>query len=136
MTRSDAIEYLASRYSDLERQTSTEQADSPLGYKTVLDVALRDLEFAEEDLATAEVESADARAFLALLDYHAVYRFYTILSALGNISIDGITINYAQTIRQLEALLRRLEERLGALGIIAGGNANELGEINLDYLQP
>jgi hypothetical protein len=139
MTRTDAAVHLHLTYSALESRLTC--FSGPDGYGTVINSALRDLGFAESDLATAVVPDEDVSGYLALLDYYALRKFLQAAVVLTNTTIDGVPINRGQIVENIKFLLTDATNRAVSGGWLTPPEVvpvieMELGAINLDYLEP
>ena len=131
--------YLTQQYRELAADAKFDTQQTSDAYDNAIDMALRYLNFAESDLATADVQQSDTLKYLALLDYFALERFSVLLAARFDVSFPGpVSAKRSQEFSQVGALLNRAENKLSSLGINIGanGNAMQVGFFNLDFLEP
>jgi hypothetical protein len=137
--RTAATSYLTQQFRELTTDAKFDTSQTTAAYDNAIDMSLRYLGVAESDLATADVAQSDVLKYLALLDYHALERFNTLLSVRFDVSFPGpVSAKRSQEFSQVGALLNRAENKLASLGIAIGanGNAMQAGYFNLDFLEP
>lgn len=137
MDRTAATTYLTSEFGELAtdaRLTGPQIADA---YSTAIDMALRQLGFAETDLATAVVGDAMVLSYLALLQYYALKRYARILSLRFDVNVSGaMQAMRSQAYGQVQALLADAEETVLNYGFDVKGTAFQLGRLTLDFNEP
>jgi hypothetical protein len=137
--RTAATNYLTQQYRELATDAKFTTQQTTDAYDNAIDMSLRYLGVAESDLATADVQQSDTLKYLALLDYHALERFNTLLSIRFDVSFPGpVSAKRSQEFQQVGALLNRAENKLSSLGINIGANGQGMqsGFFNLDFLEP
>jgi len=136
MNRSEALAYLASEYKTLASVAEIEESDSAIGYKNVINSALRELGYTESDLATTECDyTASVKNYTALLDYYALRRLTRVLATKIDYSIDGQSHKEQQIYAQAKELLEEATIIVTALGFNVGtANSMTFGTLNLDFL--
>jgi hypothetical protein len=139
MDRTAATNYLEQMYRELATDAKFTTDQTTAAYDNAIDMSLRKLNFAESDLATADVVQSDVQKYYALLDYYMLERFNTLLSVRFDVSFPGpVSAKRSQAFNQVSVLLARAENKLATLGIVIGasGESAQFGFINLDFLEP
>jgi hypothetical protein len=140
MTRTQAAAYLESQYSNLRKEILQALTDaSATGYGPDIDQALRKLDVVEADLATATVEDADVRVFLALCDYYCLRRMArraaTKVDLPDTFAREGS--GRESISRNVRELLKEAKATLDSMGISLGDDdAWQMIRLNLDFVEP
>jgi hypothetical protein len=136
MDRSAALTYLTQNFRELATEVQFTDEQRSDAYSAAMDMSLRDLGYAESDLSAADVEQANVRKYLALLDYYALKRFSRVLSTRVAVSLPGPVSKQAnQAFAQVQALLAQAKQELADLGVDIGGTASfKFGRLNLGFL--
>lgn len=139
MTRTDSAVYLHMTYAALEQRLVCFQGGD--GYAGVINAALRDLGFAESELATAVVPDEDVPVYLPLLDYYALRKYLLAAATLTNTVIDGVPINRGALMENVKMLYEDARRRAVSTGYLPDTTAPivvdmETGRLNLDFLEP
>lgn len=139
MDRTSAVAYLTEEFAELATDAKFTSTQTTNAYDTAIDNALRKLDFAETDLATADVAQADVQKYLKLLEYFALKRFSRLLAIRFDVEAGNkaIVASRSQAFRMVEQLVEETREELAVLGIVIGGSQTfEMGRVNLDFLEP
>lgn len=137
MDRTSATTYLTNEYAGLMTEIGFNSGQIAVAYSTAADMALRQLGFAEVDLATADVAQADILGYLALLNYYALRRIQRDLAIRVDVTIAGqITATRSKAAVQVKALLDDARMEAEALGFSITKPAMAAGRFTLDYLEP
>jgi hypothetical protein len=148
ITRSDAATYLHSQFVTLAREVGQTGTDDDIdGYGPDIDAALRRMDVAESDLASATVADTDRTAFYALCDYYCLSRMARRLTTRvdsGALVDEG---NRQKVFENVKALLEGAAALLEQLGYSAGAGAGDGGtgsvpsiwgwvDFNTDWVEP
>ncbi len=136
MDRNTATNYLSEEYSDLAVETGWSAGTISLAYAVVLDQSLRQLGYQETDLPTSNVDQVNVIAYMALLDYYALFRYAKFFAMRTDVVVQGaLSTRRQQASASVQALLLRAERRLTQLGL---GPVQQMqaGRYNLDFLEP
>jgi hypothetical protein len=139
MDRTAATTYLTSEFSDIAKGAKFTTAQIDTAYATAINNALRQLDYAETDLATADVEQVNIKKYIALLEYFALKRFLKPYGTKYDVKVGSgaVDASKSQAFDMLRQLFADAEADLARLGIPLGGLASfEMGRINLDFLEP
>jgi hypothetical protein len=134
--RPTATNYLSEEYQDLAIETGWAAGTITAAYNVVLDQSLRQLGYAETDLPTANVDQVNVIAYMALLDYYALYRYAKFFAIRTDVVVQGaLSTKGSQTMVAVQHLLDKAEKRLIQLGF---GPVQQMqaGRYNLDFLEP
>ena len=136
MDRVAAVALLSSEYQELVAETklTTEQTSS--AYNNAVDMALRQLGYAETDLATAA--PSQSIPYIALLNYYALKRFVRLLSPRFDVNIAGsLQASRSQAFSHVRGLLEDAETECINLGFTLGGKIGfQMGRVELDFNEP
>jgi hypothetical protein len=132
------VTYLTTEFAELATYAQFDVSQIATAYSTATDMALRQLGYPEDVLATTVVPQAQVMSYLALLTYHALRRFARLLSVQFTVTLSGsVQAMRNQAFQQVSALLAQAEQDLVALGVdLAGAKSFQLGRLNLDFLEP
>lgn len=137
MNRSAAATYLSNEYITLCTEVGFDTTIYSPIYSTAIDMALRQLGFAEADLATADVGQSDVLNYLALLNYYTLRRFARDLAIRVDVNIAGsVQAARSQAAKQVQVLLADAKAEVEALGFSISKPAMAAGRLTLDYLEP
>lgn len=139
MDRASALAYLTSQYAELATYAKFTSGQVTAAYNVALDMSLRYLDYAEADLASADVTQANTLKYLALLEYFALDRFSKLLSIQFDVTLPGpVQAARSQAFKNVMTLKAQAEMKLSQLGIDIGGNGQtmQMGRLNLDFLEP
>ena len=136
LTRADAATYLAGRYGTLASAVGVGNADDADGWADAINDALLASAVDYPDLATATVEDADGRDFLALLRYAALRRLAEAASIQFSVTLPGgLAAQRGQVFAAINALLARAEAEVQRLGLLDGSTVEVL-RVTTDFLEP
>jgi hypothetical protein len=137
MDRAESIVYLT-KFTKIATVAGCDPADVAGGFGQAIDSALRELEFEETELADADVEDADARAYLALLDYYALKLLKVYLSTDVDIRTSGgdsqIDKKRSQAFAMVNELLADAREEVKSLGYL--DSDFQMVALNTNYIEP
>lgn len=137
MDRASAKAWLTEKFRELSVYAKFTSGQIDSAYSWAIDMSLRQLKFAEADLATADVSDADVLKYLACINYYALDRFATLSTPkydakVGSGAADASRSQVFEMIQQLKA---QASLELTQYGINIGGSASfEMGAINLGFL--
>lgn len=137
MDRTSATTYLTNEFSDLAKGAKFTSTQISTAYAIAIDNALRQLDYAETDLATADVEQVNIKKYIALLEYFALKRFLKPYGTKVDVKAGSgaVDARKSQAFEMLRQLFADAEADLARLGIPLGGLASfEMGSINLGFL--
>ena len=139
MNRTDASAYLTEEYRELATDAKFSDDQTTAAYNTAIDMSLRQLGFAEADLASADTVQADTLKYLALLNYYALVRFSRLLSIRFDVKAGNgaIEASRSQAFKAVSELMEQAAMDLQQYGISVGGSGSfTLGRMTLDFLEP
>jgi hypothetical protein len=139
MDRTAASTYLTEEYRDLADEAGFTSDQTTSAYSVATDMALRQLSYAEADLATADVPQTNILKYIALLNYYALNRFSKLFVKEVDFSAGSGAINTkdSQVFAQLQQLQAIAAQELASYGIDVGSASTyRMGRINLDFLEP
>jgi hypothetical protein len=137
MDRTAATTWLTSEFADLATEANFSGGQLTTAYSVVVDMALRQLGFTEDVLATTDVPQAQVMSYLALLGYYALKRFARLFATRVAVALPGPTsAQRQQAFAQVNALLEQAEQDLIKLGVDIGDSTWQMGRVNLDFLEP
>ncbi len=139
MDRATATTYLTNEYVDLATDSKFTSGQISTAYSTAIDNSLRQLGYAETDLATADVDQTNVKKYLALLEYFTLKRFLRLYSLKFNVKAGSgaVDASRSQAFEQIRQLLGDAEADLARLGIPLGGiQSFEMGRLTTDILEP
>ncbi len=134
--RPTATNYLQEEYQDLATETAWASGTITSAYNVVLDQSLRQLGYQETDLPTANVDQTNVIAYMALMDYYALFRYAKFFATRMDVTVaPNISAKHSQVASNVNMLLAKAEKRLTQLGI---GPVQQMqaGRYNLDFLEP
>lgn len=129
MTRADVVAYLASVILVPLREAGVEAEDSAGNLKEPLDTTLREMGYAESELATAIPD--DTLAYLALAEYNALGLTLSRLADRMDVGVDGDSFRLNQVFANVEKLMEKAKARVVQFGIGA-----DIFLLDLNYLTP
>lgn len=137
MNRSEAMDYLTDAHLEIATEAGFDENRTLIAYKTVIDHALRLLDYTEGELSSADTTSAETPAYLAALDYYALSRFARVFAIRTDTSVSGaLSVSQSQAFTQVSQLVEDARQRLVSLGVDPAGESMQIGRINLDFLEP
>ncbi|GCE49195.1 hypothetical protein EI42_06002 [Thermosporothrix hazakensis] len=140
MDRTAALSFLQQEYRELAIEAKFTPEQTADAYSTAIDMSLRHLGVAEQDLPTASVAQADTLKFIALLNYYALKRFSRLLAIRFDVELPGpVKASRSQAFDRVQMLLKDAEAELAGLDIQVGGQTTQgfqLGRLQLDFLEP
>jgi hypothetical protein len=137
MNRSSATTYLTTEYQELASEAAFSAQQLSDCYNLAMDMALRQLGYAEEDLPTADVSEPHILGYLALLGYYTLRRFERLLAIRVDVNIAGnLQAMRSQAAKQVKLLLDDARQECTALGFAIGTAAVTAGRFTLDFLEP
>lgn len=142
MDRAAATTYLTEEYRELAADAKFDSGQTTSAYNTAIDMSLRQLGIAEEDLSAYDVAQSDTLKYLALLNYYALVRFARLLSIRFDVKAGqgAIEASRSQAFAAIQQLKDEAAAELATFGIIVGAEAAggfyQIGRLNLDFLEP
>lgn len=135
ITRSDVASYLDEQFASFA--TAIGQNPAPTtGYKPDIDNALRAMDVAESDLATATVADGKRKDIFVLSTYYAALRMWRRLGDRVNTSTGTVSYNFDGQRKQAKEIMDDAKVRCAALGYDVSGGAWSVGTMTLDFLEP
>lgn len=137
MDRDAANLYLTNEYAELATDAKFTSDQLTTAYNTAIDMSLRWLDYAETDLATADVTQANVLKYIGLLNYFALKRFQRLLAIRTDVKIANraLDVSRSQAFTAVSKLLDTAEQDLEGLGISIK-NSFEMGRVTLDFQEP
>ncbi len=136
MDRPTATAYLTEEFADLALETGWASGTLAFAYSVAIDQSLRQLGYAESDLASADVLQVQVVPYIALLDYFALKRYAKFFSLRVDTTVQGaLSAKRQQTFASVKALLDMAERRCIQLGVGPVENI-VAGRFTLDFLEP
>jgi hypothetical protein len=137
MDRAESIVYLT-KFTKLATAAGCDPADVAGGFGQAVDSALREMEYTESELADADVEDTDTRAYLALLDYYTLKLLKVYLSTDVDIRTSGadsqIDKKRSQAFQMVTDLLADAREEVKSLGYL--DSDFQMVALNTNYIEP
>jgi hypothetical protein len=133
------LNYLLAEYAELATDSGLSDVQFTTAYTTAIDMALRQLGYAESDLPTTDVPQPQIASYLALLHYYALKRYARVFALRVNVSMAGVlSVSREAAATQVKTLLDDAEKEVVALGFPVGEHAVafSLGRMGLDFLEP
>lgn len=136
MDRTAALTYISDEYTAIAIEAGVTLTDTGPGFKSAIDNALRELLFAETDLATADVPEGQAKDYVNLLDYFALKKLAQALAIYADVRVDapGVEKKKSQIYANVVKLLTAAQDGVEQLGYLGSRLSN--GFVNFDYIEP
>jgi len=136
--RSTALTYLTNEFAELAADAGFSSGQTTTAYNIALDMSLRQLGYAEIDLATTDVGQSNILNYLSLMTYYALKRFARLLALRVDTTVGmQLQAKRSQAAIQVKALLDDAEAEVIAKGFQVGPvPAFALGRMNLDFMEP
>lgn len=138
IARSVAVNYLNANYSNFA--TLIGQAlttDAPTGWGPDIDNALRELGYAEADLASAAVDETKRKDYFVLLDYFAAKRFWAQASALADVRLGPQSESYGKVMDAAQALMKNAAAGASVLGYSLEDDSTwQYAQFPTDHIEP
>lgn len=139
MNRTSATTWLAERYRELVTYAKFTSQNTTDAYNGALDMALRQLGYAESALSTADVPDSSVLKYLALLRYYALDRFATLLTVQFDVEAGqgAIKATRSQAYKAVLSEKSQAAAELTQYGINVGSvESFQMGRVTLDFLEP
>lgn len=138
MTRANATAFVAGVYAQQLTEAGLTAADDAANLGPVIDEALLTLGTSYDDLATAEVASADVRGYRSLLRYFGLNRIYA--AVMHRVNISGGNPSASKSAgdypKELRAALVELAKDAANYGLVVGPTWQAPTSIGLDIYEP
>lgn len=135
ITRTLIADYLDSQFSGLASIVGQDD-DPEEGFRVDIDLTLRKLGVARDDLFTASLEDSQEDAAYALAEYYAARRFWRQLSDRANVKVDDSQFDYKQVLTNIQQVMNDAAAACAGLGLDVATAAWSSGYLNLDWLEP
>lgn len=138
MNRADAATYIGQRYLNYLDAAERDAKDTVAGLKPAIDDALRALGYAEDDLATADVDEGetltDYRLQLALRSMQQIVR--DLRATYMNVGLSGKSFNLKDLREGAEHELKELTDavlaRFGTLDVVSADASSGIVTVDLN----
>jgi hypothetical protein len=138
MTRANARDFLAGVYAQQLTEAGLTAEDNAANLGPVIDEALLVLGTSYDDLATAEVASADVQGYRALLRYFGLSRVLDAVMNRVDVTLDGPQMSKRRS-QYVEALQKRLDvlaKDATNYGLVIGPTWQAATTMNFDIFEP
>ncbi|MBN9393439.1 MAG: hypothetical protein J0I20_35740 [Chloroflexi bacterium] len=136
LTRDDALAYLQMEFSQQLDDTGMADDDSPEGFESAINAALREVGFTRSQFLTAVVADEDEGAFEAFLEYFALKRFSKYVAQNFDVSTGGDSVRLQQIFANIKSLLAdaTTAAQVYGLGGSYSSSAYSWQELDLGFL--
>jgi hypothetical protein len=135
LSRADIASYLDTQFSALAASIG-QDPDPEEGYTPDIDLTLRKLGVARDDLVTATLGDGQEDAAWALSEFYALRRIYRQLGDRVTHTMGTTSYNFASQQASVKAMLDAAQKQVSALGYDVTGDVWSIGYMNNDTFEP